>query len=219
MVSRFGGWLWAGALMCALVGTEALAGKLVVDVRDEHNRPVKDAVAYFNLPGKSPAPAAKARVMMDQRDKEFVPHVLAVRVGTEVVFPNSDNIRHHVYSLGGGNAFELPLYPNGARPSVKFKQVGAASLGCNIHDWMLGYVYVVDTPWFAVSGADGRAQVQGVPDKAGKLRVWHPRLVGGEAAIQGLELSPSKSRVVTVQLKLKPERPRQRPDHSTADYN
>jgi plastocyanin len=219
MAGKCGRWLKAGVLALGLLGAEAQAGKLVVEVRDEQNRPVKDAVAYFTLPGKPPAPAAKTRVMMDQRDKEFVPHVLAVQVGTEVVFPNSDNIRHHVYSLGGGNAFELPLYPNGARPSIQFKQAGAASLGCNIHDWMLGYVYVVDSPWFAVSGVDGRAQVQGMPDKSGKLKVWHPRLVGGESAVHEMEVTPGKGQVIPVRLKLKPERPRKRPDNFTSDYD
>lgn len=219
MGGRYWRVLKAGMLMLGLVGAEAQAGKLLVDVRDEQNRPIKDAVAYFHLPGKAPAPATRARAVMDQRDKEFVPHVLAIRVGTEVVFPNSDNIRHHVYSLGGGNAFELPLYPNGARPSVKFKQAGAASVGCNIHDWMLGYIYAVDSPWFAVSGADGRAQVQGVPDKPGKLGVWHPRLEGGESAVQMLEVTPGKAEVLTVKLRLKPDRPRKRPDSYTSDYN
>jgi hypothetical protein len=84
---------------------------------------------------------------------------------------------------------------------------------------MLGYVYVVDSPWFAVSGVDGRAQVQGMPDKSGKLKVWHPRLVGGESAVHEMEVTPGKGQVIPVRLKLKPERPRKRPDNFTSDYD
>lgn len=215
---RRGMWQWLGIAAC-LVGTGAQAGKLVVDVRDGQNRPIPNAVVYFTPPGTLPAAPARTRSVMDQRDKEFVPHVLPVQAGTEVVFPNSDNIRHHVYSLGNGNAFELPLYPNGARPSVRFKQLGAASVGCNIHDWMLGYIYVVETPWFGLSGADGRALLQGVPNKAGKLRVWHPRLEGGESAVPVLEVDGRRQDALTVTLKLKPESPRKRPAHHSGDYD
>jgi hypothetical protein len=100
--------------------------------------------------------------------------VLAVRSGTRVAFPNSDNIRHHVYSFSPAKHFELRLYQGTPSEPVLFDKPGAVVLGCNIHDWMVGYVYVTDDPWFAVSDAQGRVQLDSVPVGSYAVSLWHP---------------------------------------------
>ncbi len=76
-----------------------------------------------------------------------------------VQFPNKDNIRHHVYSFSAARKFELPLYSGTPAQPVLFDKVGVVKLGCNIHDWMIGYIYVTETPYFGKSNAEGRVDM------------------------------------------------------------
>ena len=92
-----------------------------------------------------------------------------------VTFPNSDNVSHHVYSFSPPRRFQLYLAKGGPPQSVVFDRAGVETLGCNMHDWMLGYILVVDTPYFAVTDDDGRARVSGLAAGAYRLEVWHPR--------------------------------------------
>jgi hypothetical protein len=110
---------------------------------------------------------------MDQVQQEFVPHVLPVVVGTEVSFPNHDQIHHHVYSFSRTQTFEIPLYKGEKAPPVLFEKVGAVKLGCNIHDWMSAVILVVPTPYFAVTRADGSFTIADVPPGTYSLAAWH----------------------------------------------
>ncbi|WP_445371340.1 methylamine utilization protein [Methylomonas sp. HW2-6] len=118
----------------------------------------------------APPPAAMA---LDQKSREFIPHVLAVRSGTPVYFPNSDAIKHHVYSFSPAKRFEIKLYSGVPREPVIFGQPGIVALGCNIHDWMLGYVYVSDADYLAVADADGHWRLD-LPNGRYRLTFWHP---------------------------------------------
>lgn len=111
--------------------------------------------------------------IMDQKHKQFVPHVLAIRTGSPVTFPNSDNIRHSVYSFSPAKRFELPLYSGEPAAPVEFETAGVVTLGCNIHDKMIGYIYVSDSPWFGVTDSDGRAGFD-VPPGEYSITFWHP---------------------------------------------
>jgi hypothetical protein len=91
-----------------------------------------------------------------------------------VYFPNKDNVRHHVYSFSTAKTFELQLYSEKSAPPVLLDKPGIVVLGCNIHDWMLGYVYVSETPYFAKSKADGTAVISNLPAGEYTLRLWHP---------------------------------------------
>ncbi len=113
---------------------------------------------------------------MDQQHKMFVPGVLAVRVNTMVSFPNGDNIRHQVYSFSPAKRFELRLYHGMTAQPVLFDQVGQVVLGCNIHDSMVGYIYVVDTEYFSVSNETGSAHIKAVPAGKYSLQIQHPKL-------------------------------------------
>jgi plastocyanin len=153
-------------------------GALEAFVREEGGRPVTDAVVSLVAAGAPAAPPRPGPAVMDQQNKTFVPHVLTVPVGTPVTFPNRDNIRHHVYSFSSAKRFELPLYIGTPAAPIVFDTPGVVVLGCNIHDWMVGYVYVSATPYFAKTGADGRVRLGDVPPGAYEARVWHPRLRG-----------------------------------------
>src|SRR5581483_347477 len=108
------------------------------------------------LPAPQPA-------VMDQQNRRFVPAILPVQTGAQVSFPNTDSISHHVYSFSPAKRFELYL-PKGEHGSqVTFDRPGVVALGCNIHDWMLAYILVVDTPWFTQTDRNGRAELGELP--------------------------------------------------------
>ena len=128
---------------------------------------------------------------MDQRNRQFEPHVLAVRQNTKVRFPNSDDIRHHVYSFSPAKTFELRLYHGTQADPVLFDKPGRVVLGCNIHDAMLGYIYVLKTRWFGVTGSDGVVTLQEIPSGSYRLQLRHP--LGTEPLTERVELSPNQS--------------------------
>jgi len=198
--------LGAVALLAAGGTGPAVARAPSVDatVTDQSGKPVLDAVVTLT-PLEGPPPALRpTTAVMDQVNKEFVPAVLAVVVGTPVSFPNRDNIRHHVYSFSPAKKFELPLYIGTPSAPVVFDKPGPVALGCNIHDWMVAYVYVVTTPYFAKTGADGHARVEGLPAGPYEARVWHPRL-RGEAAARPITLAEDEDGRVTFSLTLRPD--------------
>lgn len=117
--------------------------------------------------------------IMDQVDKQFLPHFLVVRRGQAVDFPNSDDIRHHVYSFSKPNDFEIKLYSRSASEPVRFESEGLVVLGCNIHDSMKGYIFVTDSPHVAVSDEQGRVSLDA--GTASAYSVWHSRLAKGPA--------------------------------------
>jgi len=152
------------------------AASVSVQVNDQEGKPVSDAVVYAEPQGASPSINSDQVIIIDQIDKTYVPHVSIVPVNTAISFPNKDNIRHHVYSFSPAKKFELPLYEGTPTNPVTFDQAGTVVLGCNIHDWMKAYIYVVDTPYYARTDASGHLSLENVPDGEYKLVVMHPRL-------------------------------------------
>lgn len=163
--------LAAGALA---VPHGAGAAAVTISVTGTDGKPVTQAVVVLrSATGATPPASAPRNVVMDQIDKEFVPLVVPVQAGGAVSFPNRDNIRHHVYSFSAPRTFELKLYSGVPAKPVVFEKPGVVTLGCNIHDWMVGYVYVADTPWFGKTGADGTAAVDAPPGEY-VATAWHP---------------------------------------------
>jgi hypothetical protein len=159
-------------------------------------------------------------VIIDQRDKQFVPYVTALQVGTSVMFPNHDNIRHHVYSLSPAKKFELPLYTGIPAKPVVFDKVGFVTLGCNIHDWMIAYVAVLPTPYFQVTAKKGVALLKGLPAGQYTVKVWQPSLKGSpEDSAQHIDLASRAVKELLFTLDLKPDfRARRAPGLSTGGY-
>jgi len=167
-------------LSTLLFATTAVAGDLTVSIRDAAGRPVRDAVVTVHPAAGLPRGPIRFAwpLRMSQEDIQFSPYVLVVPVGGTVAFPNLDRVRHQVYSFSRGNRFEIELYGKDQSRTHTFASVGVAALGCNIHDQMLAYIKVVDTPWAAKTGPNGDVVLGGVPAGAATLRVWHPRLAG-----------------------------------------
>ena len=164
------------ALCLACAASAGHAAALTVNVTDAAGKPLADAVALLEpASGKMPVKPL-ADVEISQSKRQFQPRVTVITTGTRALFPNFDTVRHHVYSFSSIKTFELKLYAGVPNAPVTFDKPGIAVLGCNIHDTMAAWVVVADTPWFARSGADGRARVNAVPPGNYKLRVWHPGL-------------------------------------------
>jgi plastocyanin len=123
--------------------------------------------------GETPKPAPARGKVVTQRNKAFIPRVLAVPVGSKVSFKNEDAIFHNVFSLSKPNDFDTGLYKSGASYTETFKRPGVVQLLCNIHSSMLGFVYVVDSPWYAQADGAGAFTIKGVPPGDYELNVWH----------------------------------------------
>jgi hypothetical protein len=186
------------------------AGAVDVSVTDAKGLPAEDAVIVaIPLAGPPAPPGAPPTAVIDQIDKEFDPLVSVVRTGTLVSFPNKDSIKHHVYSFSPAKRFELPLYKGKPAKPVLFDHAGLVVLGCNIHDWMLGYVYVVDSPWFAKTGNDGKARLSDLPAGDYDIVVYHPRAKDpAEPSRQRIAISASPAPPLLYQLELKKPVPR-----------
>lgn len=154
-----------------------------VDVRDGAGQPISGAVVFLESAQAQRVVRPLQGVEMAQEKKQFVPAVLAVTTGTEVHFPNHDAVRHHVYSFSAAKKFEIKLYKGTPSNPVLFDQPGVVLLGCNIHDQMVGWILVLDTPYFASSSAGGqqpgRAALVQIPAGSYQLRTWHPGLAVG----------------------------------------
>ena len=169
-----------------------------VQVVDKSGAPIQDA--YVELIPKNGVvnPQSKDKMIIDQVDKEFVPMVSAVPVGTTVFFPNSDNIQHQIYSFSSAKNFDLPLYGSSDVNSILFDKSGIVSMGCNIHDWMLAYVYIYESIYFKSTNGDGLASFENLPEADYTLRIWSPRLRSPKSVLE-LDLSVNKETVMTKQ--------------------
>jgi plastocyanin len=167
--------------------------------------------------GETPRPVpAKGKVIV-QQNKTFVPRVLAVPVGTKVDFQNQDSIFHNVFSLSKPNEFDTGLYRQGASYAQVFKRPGAVQLLCNIHSSMIGYVYVVDTPYYAQADGTGAFVIKGVPPGEYQIDVWHEgssketrqRLTVGADGVRGLSLKVAGDKGAPATVPDKSGKPRQ----------
>lgn len=165
---------------CALLlgavwsATPALASSVSVSARTVSGASAQDTLIVFE-PRDATPPFGKASASIDQVNKRFVPRVTILRTGTAVTFPNSDNIRHQVYSFSPAKTFDLKLYAGSPKEEVVFDKPGLVILGCNIHDSMVGFVAVVDSPYFGKVPSSGELAID-LPPGRYALRVWNPNL-------------------------------------------
>jgi len=138
----------------------------------------------------------KDHVVIDQRKMAFIPHVVAVQQGTTVDFLNSDPVGHNVYwpSVSGNKklSHNLGTWPNGDKKPFQFNDLGTASLLCNVHPEMSGYVVVVPTPYFAVTDKDGNFEIKNVPAGKYTLKTWSE---DGKPTTQAVDLSGATATV------------------------
>lgn len=195
----------AGAILSG--AAHAQNGEIAVTITNARGVPLEDAVVVAIPTGGNPRVAVKPRDdAIFQVDKEFVPRVTAVLAGTTIGFPNNDSVRHHVYSFSPSKRFELPLYQGVPAKPVVFDKPGVIALGCNIHDWMVAYIYVSESPHFAKTGADGKATISDLPARSYTVRAWHAQLEGEEEQTRKpIEVAKGRRSEITWSLALKPE--------------
>ena len=166
----------------AVLGCTGVNSSLAFDINvlllDEQENAVVGAVIELTPAATDAATPIKASpvAIMDQIERQFVPMVLLIDVGQSVDFPNSDNVRHHVYSFSAIKQFSTPLYADNSIEPIVFDKPGIAVLGCNIHDSMVAYVYVSQSPHHAISDENGNLQLTALAANPGTLSVWHPWL-------------------------------------------
>ena len=214
----------AGCLFWAcwgcLVTVSGDAASISVNVLDRANRAVGDVVVTATPRVATNAPSSPPpRAIMDQAERQFVPHVLVIRVGQEVAFPNSDTVAHQVYSFSPAKRFQLALYRGHAHPPLLFDKPGLVVLGCNIHDDMLAYIFVTPAPYFGKTDAAGRFVLRDLPVGEYQVVVWSPRFNEPQAELtRSIRLDDAQELALPVQLTrdLLPE-PRPKPGKSGWD--
>jgi len=214
VTSRFFAALSLVAACIAICPSSVHAGGAIdVTVVGDDGAPVPNAVVYLDAVGsEATAAPAGVQVTMIQENQQFQPFVLPIQVGMTVAFPNHDPFRHHVYSFSPAKTFEIKLYGSGENQSVQFDKPGPVALGCNIHDNMLAYVFVVASPYYAATDAKGTARLTDVTAGARVVKVWHPNQKIGAAPVTAqVEVTDGGSVAAKIPLSVRPDRRARRP--------
>ena len=168
---------------CCAVTLPASATALEVQVLDGGGKPLAGAAVFLESREAKLATRPVNNLEIVQSARQFLQPVTLVPVGSAVNFPNRDTVRHHLYSFSPVKKFEIKLYVGTPAAPVLFDQPGIAALGCNIHDNMAAWVVVVETPYYGLSGADGKLSLARLPPGSYHLRTWHPGLAPGVPAL------------------------------------
>ncbi|MFJ9531754.1 methylamine utilization protein [Herbaspirillum sp. NPDC101396] len=172
------------ALLAAGAALSAAAASVTVQVLDVNGAPVPNAVVYAEPTSGQAVPKSLKPAEVEQKDVKFFPLVSVVQVGTPILFPNHDKVRHHVYSFSPAKTFELKLYSGVPTSPILFDKVGTVVLGCNIHDQMVAYVQVVNTPFFGKTDMAGRVKLDGLVNGKYALKAWYFKMAPNEAAME-----------------------------------
>lgn len=205
MAALAAGVLWFGS---------AHAATLEVEINDQRGHPVSDAVVTL-LPAANvhlaPAPASTTPRFIDQRRLVFMPYVEVFHPGERVVFRNSDDTRHHVYSFSAPKAFEFVVAPRTHSAPLVLDKSGVVAVGCNIHDGMISYLYVTDAPRAARTDANGRVSIDALPAGKYEVRVWHPRLPPGRPDLRerATTIVEGETKTLAFPLTLRPDQRKQ----------
>jgi plastocyanin len=183
----FGAWLFgvSSAHAATLEGSVSLDGQ-----------PAAGAVVYLEGPGVTAAAASAARVVMDQKNLAFVPHVLPVLRGTVIEFTNSDDVQHNVFSPSAvSGKFNLGTYGPGATRTLTLNEPGEVLVLCNIHMEMEAHILVLNEPYFSTVTANGSYRIADVPAGTYTVKIWHGHWL---AQGQTVELPASGNRTVNI---------------------
>jgi plastocyanin len=157
-------------LFCAVTPAAPLELRLLA----LDGKPIAGAVVVLRATRPDRAAPAPIKAVMDQQQRAFVPHVLIVPVGSSVTFPNSDSVSHQVYSFSPAKKFQLPLYRGSPNPPVGFDRAGVVTIGCNIHDAMRAYIFVVDGQYYGRTSGTGQLDIPAVEPGEYAVEAWHP---------------------------------------------
>lgn len=208
-------------LLVALPGmAEELRGKLQLLGKGgkgpARGSDVRQALVWFEPASKAPS-RPPATFVMTTRDKQFVPRVLTIPRGSRVRFPNEDVILHNVFSVSGGNSFDLGLYRRGTGKEQRFDQPGLVRVFCNVHHSMVGYILVLDSPYVATPDAEGRFLLTGLPKGPGRLTVWHEQAEPTSLEVQVPRAEPLAPRLEIVRPRIPPHLNKTGKSYSTRD--
>jgi plastocyanin len=188
--------------LASLGPTFVEAADISVTVVDRDGHAIADAVVTVTPARSGIVPSSGMRTaVMDQRNLAFTPRVLVVATGTSVEFPNNDTVSHQVYSFSSAKRFQLPLYKGQVHPPVTFDRPGLVVLGCNIHDVMVGYIYVTDAPYFGKTDLGGGYGVKNAPAGEYRIAIWSPYIADSLASLsRTTRVNGNESATISVQL-------------------
>lgn len=161
----------------AIVEGVTFKGSVTIEQKageDDIRRSRSNILVWLTRPGLPPGKPVEG-LKLEQKDKAFVPKLLVVPVGSTVDFPNSDSIFHNVFSLSKTNPFDLGLYKKPKSQQWKFEKPGLVDVFCNIHQDMVAYIYVMNSPYYAITNAEGVFEIQNVAPGTYALKGWHER--------------------------------------------
>jgi plastocyanin len=182
-------------VFCLANAGATIASELVVEVTDMQGHLLKDAVVFLEGNESSKA-KSNIEAEIEQKGKQFNPLVTVVQTGTSVNFPNHDKVRHHVYSFSPAKKFELKLYSGVPASPILFDKPGTVVLGCNIHDNMLAFMYIVDTAYYAKTDSNGIAKLSNIPEGKYQLKIWHYALKKENVpSEQALDIKPDNNKL------------------------
>lgn len=177
--------------------TSAYAAELAVQLVDADNKPIKNVVVYATpKSGVEGLPKNFNKLVVGQKDKKFSPYVTVMQTGQQITFSNQDDITHHVYSVSGNNRFDFKLKAGTSQSTESMDSAEEVAMGCNIHDWMSGYVLVVDTPYYGNTNEQGELSL--TLDVMGEyeVTVWHPQLdTKANRFVQNFDLKTNKAEI------------------------
>ncbi|MEH6395685.1 MULTISPECIES: methylamine utilization protein [Pseudoalteromonas] len=185
----------------------AFAQDVTLNVVDQHGQPLKNVVIELVSEADDKSSQQLPVLIMDQVDKQFSPTLLIAQQGQQVNFPNSDNIRHHVYSFSSAKPFQLKLYSGQPESPITFENQGVVVLGCNIHDSMVGYIYVARSSHVYQSDEQGNVQLSGLTLPV-QLSLWHSLQQNALEEKQPLALTVNSPRSLQVIMQTTEPKPR-----------
>ena len=173
--------------------TRKISGRVNLDTSKIRDKAVDitETVVYFQPEDKNYSVTPRTDFVISTQNKRFEPNVMAIPVGSEILFPNRDKILHNVFSVSGTAQFDLGLYSPGEERRVKFDKPGVVFVHCNVHHSMQADVLVLDTPWYVNVNSDGSFSLQDLPDQTGTLNIWHPRAQSISREITSTSHSPN----------------------------
>ena len=163
------------SLLAITTGLQANELTLQVALATPDNQPVGDVIVYLEPLDGQALPATPRQLQISQRDKAFAPYISVAQRGQSVLFTNQDDITHHIYSATGDNKFSFKI-KSGEQHSTPLAHAGEIAMGCNVHDWMSGYLLMVDTPYFDKTSANGQAAFTVATPGRYRVNLWHPQL-------------------------------------------
>ncbi len=187
-------------ILLLIMSISSQANSLAVKVLLPDKTAGSELVVYLTPITKKPeTETKKAPLIIKQKDKKFIPYITVTQKNKRLNFENNDDITHHIYSVSGGNRFDFKIKSENKSPNVMLSRLGEVAMGCNIHDWMSGYILVVDTHLYTQTDSEGIAYFDNLVADNYKVTIWHPQLLAQKNQFQQ-EVQIAANRTLTIQL-------------------